>query len=93
MGSPHNRRIYSDTTLFSLELAMRDVWEVLKAHAPRSDWDKDPGLQNALAEMMLDLVDFGRDRSTRAPQQDARELQLQAAAVGDGPAKRLKQAG
>jgi hypothetical protein len=59
MGSPHNRRIYSDTTLFSLELAMRDVWEVLKAHAPRSDWENVPELQNVLAEMMLDLVDSG----------------------------------
>jgi hypothetical protein len=59
MSSLNRRRIYSDTTLFALEQAMRDVWVVLKAHAPCSDWDKDPGLQNALAGMLLDLVDSG----------------------------------
>ena len=59
MVSPNLRRTYSDTTLFALEQAMRDVWEVLKAHAPSSDWDKDPGLQNTLAEMLLDLADSG----------------------------------
>jgi hypothetical protein len=59
LGSLNSRRIYSYTTLFALEQAMRDVWEVLKAHAPCSDWDKDPGLQNTLAEMMLDLVNSG----------------------------------
>ena len=59
MVSLNPRRIYSDTTLFALEQAMRDVWEVLKAHAPCSDWDKDPGLQNTLAEMVLDLADLG----------------------------------
>jgi hypothetical protein len=57
MGSLNRHRSYSD--MFALEQAMRDVWEVLKAHAPCSDWDKDPGLQNTLAEMMLDLVDSG----------------------------------
>ena len=76
MGSLNFRRSHSDTTLFALEQAMRDVWEVLKAHAPCSDWDKDPGLQNTLVEMLLDLVEFGRDRPTRTTQQDARELQL-----------------
>jgi hypothetical protein len=59
MGSLNPGRSYSDTTLFALEQAMRDVWEVLKAHAPSSDWDKDPGLQNTLVEMALDLVDSG----------------------------------
>ena len=59
MVSPNLRRTYSDTTLFTLEQAMRDVWEVLEAHAPCSDWDKDPGLQNTLAEMLLDLADSG----------------------------------
>jgi hypothetical protein len=59
IGSLNPRRTYRDTTLFALEQAMRDVWEVLKAHAPCSDWDKDPGLQNTLAEMLLDLADSG----------------------------------
>ena len=59
LGSLNSRGSYSDTTLFTLEQAMRDVWEVLKAHAPSSDWDKDPGLQNTLAEMLLDLADSG----------------------------------
>jgi hypothetical protein len=59
VGSLNHHRRYSDATLFALEQAMRDVWEVLKAHAPHSYWDKDPGLQNALAEMLLDLVDSG----------------------------------
>jgi hypothetical protein len=76
MGSPHNRRIYSDTTLFSLELAMRNVCEVLKDHAPRSDWDKDPGLQKAFAEMMLDLVDSGVTDPQRLRSKTL-ELQLQ----------------
>ncbi len=53
------RRRYSDTTLFALEQAMRDVWEALKAHSPCSDWDKDPRLSNTLVEMALDLVDSG----------------------------------
>jgi hypothetical protein len=38
---------------------MRDVREVLKAHAPSSDWDADLGLKNTLVEMLLDLADSG----------------------------------
>jgi hypothetical protein len=59
MSSLNPRRTYSDTTLFAIEQAIRDVGEVLKAHAPSSDWDKDPGLRNTLVEIALDLVDSG----------------------------------
>ena len=58
-GIPNPSRRYSDATLFALEQAMRDVWEVLKAHSPSSDWNADPGLNNTLVEMLLDLADSG----------------------------------
>jgi hypothetical protein len=54
IGSLNPRRTYRDRVQFALEQAMRDVWEVLKAHAPCRG--QRSGLQNTLAEMLLDLA-------------------------------------
>ena len=73
IGSLNPRRTYRDTVQFALEQAMRDVWEVVKAHAPCRG--QRPGLQNTLAEMLLDLADSDVT-DTHNTQQDARGLQL-----------------
>jgi hypothetical protein len=38
--------------LRALEQALRDVWEVLKAHDLHRDWDKDPETKEQVAEML-----------------------------------------
>jgi hypothetical protein len=38
---------------------MRDIWQVLKAYDPHRDWDKDPELNRALVEKLMDLADAG----------------------------------
>jgi hypothetical protein len=50
---------HDETTQLALEQALRDVRQVLKAHDPDRDWDKDGEVQQALAEKLMDLVDTG----------------------------------
>ncbi len=63
MASQQPPKGHDETTLAALEQALRDVCQVLKAHDPDRDWDKDAEVQQALAEKLMDLVDTGvRDR-------------------------------
>jgi hypothetical protein len=50
---------YDDITAHALEQALRDVWEVLKAHDPHHDPDKDRALQMAIADALMALVAAG----------------------------------
>ena len=59
MSSNHNGSAYDDATLTALELALRDVWQVLKAHDPYPNWDHDPELKQQLALTLMALADAG----------------------------------
>ena len=59
MGSRQPPKSYDETTLQALEQALRDVWQVLKAHDPLRDWDKDTDFRRGLAEKLMDLADAG----------------------------------
>ena len=59
MASRQPRKSYDETTLQALEQALKDVWQVLKAHDPLRDWDKDTEFQRVLAEKLMDLADAG----------------------------------
>ena len=59
MASQHPQRSYDEKTLDALEQALRDVWQVLKAHDQHRDWDKDPETKNEVAEMLMALADAG----------------------------------
>ena len=59
MASRQPPKSYDETTLQALEQALRDVWQVLKAHDPLRDWDKDTDFRRALAEKLMDLADAG----------------------------------
>jgi len=59
MASKYQARSYNDATLAALEHALRDVWEVLKAHNPDGDWENDTELKTALAKNMMALADAG----------------------------------
>ena len=59
MASQHPQRSYVEKTLDALEQALRDVWQVLKAHDLHRDWDKDPETKNEVAEMLMALADAG----------------------------------
>ena len=59
MASQHPPRNYDHKTLIALEQAHRDVWQVLKAHDPYHDWDKDSEFQQGLAATLMDLADAG----------------------------------
>ena len=50
MASKPPPKHHDETTLVALEQALRDVCQVLKAHDPDRDWDKDAEVQQALAE-------------------------------------------
>jgi hypothetical protein len=50
---------YDDITAHALEQALRDVWEVLKAHDPHHDLAKDRALQMAIADALMALVAAG----------------------------------
>jgi hypothetical protein len=59
MASESPPSSYDDEMLFALEDALRQVWEVLKAHDPYPGWQSDPDLQRALAERLMTLADSG----------------------------------
>ena len=59
MASRQPPKSYDETTLQALEQALRDVWQVLKAHDPLRDWDKDTDFRRGLAEKLMDLADAG----------------------------------
>ena len=59
MGSRPPPKSYDETTLQALEQALKDVWQVLKAHDPCRDWDKDTDFRRGLAEKLMDLADAG----------------------------------
>ena len=59
MASQRPSRNFDETTLQALEQALRDVWQVLKAHDPLRDWDKDADFRRGLAEKLMDLADAG----------------------------------
>jgi len=52
-------KTYDEPTLDALEHALRDVWEVLKAHEPLRDWDDDNELKSEVARMLMALADTG----------------------------------
>ena len=59
MASQHPARGYDETTLLALEQALKDVWQVLRAHDFYRDWDRDPELKGDLAETLMGLADIG----------------------------------
>jgi hypothetical protein len=59
MRSQQPPKRHDETTLLALEQALRDIRQVLKAHDPDRDWDKDGEVQQAVAEKLMDLVDTG----------------------------------
>jgi hypothetical protein len=59
MASQHPPRNYDHKTLMALEQAHRDVWQVLKAHDPYQDWDRDSEFHQGLASTLMDLADAG----------------------------------
>ena len=59
MASRQPPKSYDETTLQALEQALRDVWQVLKAHDPLRDWDKDADFRRGLADKLMDLADAG----------------------------------
>jgi hypothetical protein len=75
MASQHVSQSYSEGTLLALEQALREVWQVLKAHDPYHDWDKDSEFQQGLASTLMDLADAGVT--------DAQELRNLALATMD----------
>jgi hypothetical protein len=77
MGSRNPPRSYDDATLVALEEALRDVWQVLKAHDPYPDWQEDPDLKRALAEKLMALADSGVRDS-----QELRSKTLQSLSLG-----------
>ena len=77
MASRNPPRSYDDATLDALEEALRDVWQVLKAHDPYPDWQEDPDLKAALAEKLMALVDSGVRDS-----QELRNKTLQSLSLG-----------
>ena len=48
--------LYTDV---DVRRALRDVCQVLKAHDPLRDWDKDTDFRRGLAEKLMDLADAG----------------------------------
>jgi len=50
---------YDDETLHALEDAVRDVWQVLKAHAPYPGWEDDEELKTEIAHRLVALADAG----------------------------------
>ena len=59
MASQAPQKHHDETTLVALEQALRDVCQVLKAHDPDRDWDKDGEVPQALAEKLMDLAETG----------------------------------
>ena len=59
MAPPPSRDYYDDEMLDMLEQALRDVWQVLKAHQPYPDWQTDPELKKELAYTLMALADSG----------------------------------
>ena len=59
MASQYLSQSYSERTLLALEQALRDVWQVLKAHDPYHDWGRDSVFQQGLASTLMDLADAG----------------------------------
>jgi hypothetical protein len=59
MASQYRQRHYDDEMLAALEEALRDVWQVLKAHDPYPDWQEDLDLKKAVAETLMALADSG----------------------------------
>lgn len=59
MASRNPPEYYDDETLAALEQALRDVWQVLKAHDPYPNWNEDPELKRSLAMKLLALANTG----------------------------------
>ena len=59
MASQRPPKGFNELTLQALEHALRDVWQVLKAHDTYHDWDKDSEFQQGLASTLMDLADAG----------------------------------
>ena len=59
MASQYSTRNYDETTRQALEQALRDVWQVLKAHDPERNWDKDSEVHRDLATTLIALADSG----------------------------------
>ena len=59
MASRPPPKSHDETTLIALEQALEDVWQILKAHDPLRDWDKDTDFRRGLADKLMDLADAG----------------------------------
>ena len=77
MASRNPLRSYDDATLDALEEALKDVWQVLKAHDPYPDWQEDPEMKRALAEKLMALANSGVRDS-----QELRRRTLQSLCLG-----------
>ena len=77
MASRQPATSYDETTLQALEQALRDVWQVLKAHDPLRDWDKDADFRRGLAEADGPGRRWG-DRPTRISQPRFSQLRFDA---------------
>ena len=51
--------LYDDAIWTALETALRDVWQVLKAHELYPNWNDDPELKQQLSLTLMALVDAG----------------------------------
>jgi hypothetical protein len=75
MASQYLSQSYSERTLLALEQALGNVWQVLEAHDPYHDWDRDSEFKQGLASTLMDLADAGVT--------DAQELRNMALATLD----------
>ncbi len=82
MASQRPSRNFDETTLQALEHALRDVWQVLKAHDPYHNWDKDLEFQQGLAATLMDLADAGVTDRQELRKKGAGILRFEAVALG-----------
>ena len=52
-------QLYAKKTMFALEEALKDIWQVLKARNLHKDWDQDPEIQDHITRTLIELVDTG----------------------------------
>ena len=78
MGSRQPPKSYDETTLQALEQALRDVWQVLKAHDPFRDWDKDTDFRTGACRKADGPGRRWGDRATRISQQSSSKLRFEA---------------
>ena len=73
MASQKPPRFYDDDMLCALEDALRQVWQVLKAHDPYPDWESDQDKKDLGCEVD-GLSRFWDTRPSRAEKQNPKDL-------------------